>query len=78
MLRTQLDARMIRRLEQNKADLTRHMAMLDTLSPLKVVERGYSIARVDGQLIKASSQIKAGDTIELQFAKGKAEARWNG
>jgi exodeoxyribonuclease VII large subunit len=75
MLRTQLQAHIARGLEMRSADIKRLMGILDSLSPLKVVERGYSIARKEGKLIKASSQLKAGDAVELQFAKGKAEAK---
>jgi exodeoxyribonuclease VII large subunit len=75
MLRTQVHAHVMRMLELRKSDLGRFAGMLDSLSPLKVVERGYSITRKEGKLIKASSQLKAGDAVELQFAKGKAEAK---
>jgi exodeoxyribonuclease VII large subunit len=75
MLKTQAEAHISRLIELRKARLGRFAGMLDSLSPLKVVERGYSITRKEGKLIKASSQLKAGDAVELQFAKGKAEAK---
>ncbi len=75
MLRTQLQAHTVRVLESRTAKLQRMAGMLDSLSPLKVVERGYSITRKDEKVIKSSAQLKSGDVVELQFAKGKAEAK---
>jgi len=75
MLRTQMEAHMLRRHELKRAQLGRLASMLDSLSPLKVVERGYSITRKEGHLVKSAAQLKSGDAVELQFAKGKAEAR---
>ncbi|WP_374028379.1 hypothetical protein ACES2J_00930 [Bdellovibrio bacteriovorus] len=34
--------------------------MLDSLSPLKVVERGYSIVTKNSEVIKSASQVKKG------------------
>lgn len=75
MLRTQAEANILRLQEIKKAQLGRLVGMLDSLSPLSVVERGYSISRKEGKVVKAASQLKSGDLVELQFAKGKAEAR---
>ena len=75
MLRTQIEAHVTRQIERDRSEVARLMGTLDALSPLKTVERGYSITRKGTELIKSSAQIKAGDFVELQFAKGKAEAR---
>lgn len=50
-------------------------SVLDAVSPLKVVERGYSITRKEQVVVKTSSQLKVGDRVELVFAKGRAEAQ---
>ncbi len=75
MMRTQFEAHALRVIEMRKAQLSHLAGMLDSLSPLKVVERGFSIARKEGKLIKAASQLQSGDVVELQFSKGKAEAK---
>lgn len=75
MLRTQLEAHMIRVKESRRAEWARLSGVLDSLSPLKVVERGYSIVRKENELIKSSAQLSAGQAVELQFAKGRAAAR---
>lgn len=61
---------MERALEKNKARSQKLMALLDSLSPLKVVERGYSIVTKDKAVVKSSAQVKPGDEIEIRLAEG--------
>lgn len=75
MLRNQLQSQTTRGLEVRQAKWARLTALLDAVSPLKVVERGFSITRKDGKLIKSASNLKKGDLVEIQFAKGQAQAR---
>ncbi len=64
-----------KRMELNKSKLYQKMAVLDSLSPLKVVDRGYSIAQTEkGDVIKSVEQLKVNDSIQLRFASGKAKA----
>ncbi len=63
-----------RLLKDKKQKLSARGALLDSLSPLKVVERGYSIVRVGDEIIKSSAQVKNGDSIHLRFATGGAVA----
>jgi exodeoxyribonuclease VII large subunit len=62
-------------LAQKKFRLERTMGMLDSLSPLKVVERGYSLVTKDGDLVKSVQQVQAGDQLELQMTDGKIKAK---
>lgn len=52
-------------------------ARLDSLSPLAVLGRGYSLTEraADGQLIRASDELSPGDEIRTRFAKGHALSR---
>ena len=45
-------------------------AKLDTLSPLKVLGRGYSIAQKDGKNIRRAGDVGVGDAIEVKLAEG--------
>lgn len=48
---------------------------LDALSPLKVLGRGYSIAKTsDGHVIKSASDVKSGDEITISLQKDSIEA----
>lgn len=62
-------------LERKKALLGRWLSVLDSLSPLKVVERGYSIVKKENEVIKSSTQVKSGDLLQITLAQGQLEAR---
>ena len=68
-----------RGVEQRVSRVTQAMGRLDALSPLRVVERGYSIVeRADGKtqlIVKSTDEIKTGDLLRIRFAKGEAQAR---
>lgn len=55
--------------------LMRLSDLLDSLSPLKVVGRGYSIVKKDHEVIKESAQLRVGDSVRMQFARGYAKAK---
>ncbi|MBR5545043.1 MAG: exodeoxyribonuclease VII large subunit [Clostridia bacterium] len=48
---------------------------LDSLSPLKVLARGYSITKKDENIIINSKDLSVGDNISIQFADGNAKAK---
>ena len=49
---------------------------LSALSPMKVLERGYSITRKpDGTVIRDQAQVKAGELLEILLHKGRIAAR---
>ncbi len=51
------------------------MAKLDTLSPLAVLTRGYSITQTaDGRVLRDSSRVRAGDKLSIKLEKGKLDA----
>lgn len=61
-------ARPVRRLAQLSSSL-------DALSPLAVLERGYSLAAgPNGRLVRDASELNIGDRVELRFHRGKARA----
>lgn len=61
-------------LEKKSARLSRIVGILDSLSPLKVVERGYSIVTKENEVVKSVSQIKKGDLIDVRLAEGSLTA----
>ena len=51
-------------------------AKLDALSPLKVLGRGYAMARTEeGGILRSSAQVRPGDRIELRLAQGSLGCR---
>ncbi len=59
---------------QKKFRLERLMGVMDSLSPLKVVERGYSLVSKENQLIKSAAQVQKGDHIHIRLADGHINA----
>ena len=56
------------------SDFSMLCSKLDSLSPLKVLARGYSIAKKDENIIVDSKDLSVGDNISIQFADGNAKA----
>jgi len=75
-----------RTIESMRLKLASSAASLDALSPLKTLERGYSLTRlVDSQtvdpqtvassLLTKTSQIAIGDTLDTRLSEGRVESR---
>lgn len=56
--------------------LRRSEALLRSLSPAAVLDRGYAIARTaDGGVIRDAAQVAVGEEIDLSLARGRLRAR---
>lgn len=75
MLGARMQSHVGRTLDMKRSRWAQLSSLLDSLSPLKVVERGYSITFKDKKPVKSVAQITKGDLLEITFAKGKAAAR---
>ena len=56
------------------SQVTRNMAKLDSLSPLAVVDRGYSIASAKNKVLKSVKDVKAGEVVDVRLADGHFSA----
>ena len=75
-LETALRRAASRQLTARAEDLARLTLGLAHLDPAAVLERGYAIARrLDGSVVRASAGLRAGDPLELTFARGAATVR---
>ncbi len=54
--------------------VSQRAALLDSLSPLRVLARGYCIAVKDGHPVLSAEQLQAGDRITLRLYEGAAAA----
>ncbi|HLZ44146.1 MAG TPA: exodeoxyribonuclease VII large subunit [Gemmatimonadales bacterium] len=64
------------RIEQSRARLTAHGAHLDALSPLRVLGRGYAVARdADGTILKRVAQLPTGKEFRLRVSDGEVDGR---
>lgn len=66
-----LEQGMSRLLERRNSKLQRLMSVMDSLSPLRVVERGYSIVTKENEVIKSYEQVQIGERVQIQLAEGK-------
>lgn len=46
---------------------------LDAMSPLKVLSRGYSIAKTENGIVRSASELSSGDKFSLKLADGEKE-----
>jgi len=65
---------MKRDLERKKVNLARSQESLRVLSPLNILERGYSIAFVGDKAVKSKAQLSKGDNFSLRLADGVKQA----
>lgn len=63
-----------KKLESNKHNFAQVVSRIDTLSPMKTLTRGYSIAQKDNKIIKKASDLKKGDNISVTFSDGSINA----
>ena len=66
------------RMEKRHALMGQLTGKLDALSPLKVLERGYSIVRDatdEGTVIRSAAQIQSGQELQITFYDGKKAVR---
>ncbi len=59
---------------KNVTNFSMLCSKLDSLSPLKVLGRGYSIVKKDDYIVSKVKDLSVGDSISLQFADGNVKA----
>jgi exodeoxyribonuclease VII large subunit len=68
------------RLNQFKERLGHEGSRLNALSPLAVLDRGYSITHKmpDEVIVKSADSLDVGDMVRITLAQGKADCRVEG
>jgi exodeoxyribonuclease VII large subunit len=74
-LSTQMKNLFQRRFESLRSRNKEAMSLLDGLSPLRVVERGYSLTTAQGAVVKDAAQVKPKDEIQIYLMKGQIRAQ---
>ena len=63
-------------LEQHKKAWEHHSSLLDSLSPLAVMRRGFGIGeREDGTLLHSVNDVEKGDSVNLHLMDGRLETK---
>lgn len=63
-----------RYMERLSSQLSERIGRLETLGPLKVLSRGYSLVYSGDRLLSSTDSLSEGDRVEIRFGRGKAEA----
>ena len=64
------------RLAQSSEKIVSRSARLESLSPLNVLTRGYSLTQTDsGKLVRSASDVKTGDVLLTHVGKGEIRSR---
>ncbi len=58
-----------------KQSLTKSMAVLDSLSPLKVLDRGFSMVMVGARIITSAKDLNPGDEVTVRMCQGSVQAQ---
>jgi exodeoxyribonuclease VII large subunit len=75
-LEKRLQNLMTQALERRRQGMVRYAGLLDALSPLKVLDRGYSVAtQPTGKILRSRADVKVGDEIRIRFPDGSLAAR---
>ncbi|MBR4223379.1 MAG: hypothetical protein IKR73_01060, partial [Oscillospiraceae bacterium] len=74
-MRKALDQSMDHVIRTDGAKLAEASAALDALSPLKTLQRGYSIVYLGDRAVRSSSELTLGDRLDIKFADGQAKVR---
>ena len=78
ILKTKLKSAYTEKVSDEKAKFAEFTAKLDTLSPLKILSRGYAVAKKDGEILKSKEQADINDNIEIVFSDGSIECTVTG
>lgn len=61
-------------LTRKREVLQKNMAVLDSLSPLKVLDRGFSMVMVGEKIITDAESLKPGDEVRVRMCQGAIDA----
>lgn len=59
--------------ERKRQRLEHKMSLLDSLSPLKVVDRGYAIVTKGTQVVKSAQEVQKGDLLNVRLSHGSLQ-----
>lgn len=78
LLQKQLQQTIALVMERKKLRLENLAALLDSISPLSTLRRGYAIVTDSkGNVVRQSSQVNAGDTVNARLGEGELSATIN-
>jgi exodeoxyribonuclease VII large subunit len=76
-LKTKLQKSCQQLVDSKQQKLRNHMHLLDTVSPLATLARGYSISFKHGQIVKNVQQVQVGDVLVTRLENGEIRSAIN-
>ncbi len=70
-----LNTAMQKRMTAYESRASAYVGLLDALSPLKVLQRGYAVAYKDKSVIKSATAVQTGEKITIRLQDGSFEAK---
>ena len=70
-----LEKIMVSKMKDYKLKTVEKIAMLDAMSPLKTLARGYSVIEKDGGVIKSVKDVNKDDIINIRLNDGNVDAK---
>jgi exodeoxyribonuclease VII large subunit len=64
-----------RLLEEKRQQLANNSHLLDNISPLATLSRGYSISFKQGEIVKSVKQVQRGDMLTSRFSDGEVDSK---
>ena len=58
------------KIEKNKNEFKYASTKLELLNPISILNKGYSITKINNKAIKNITEVKVGDKIETTLSKG--------
>ncbi len=78
LLKTNLTHSITNKLDKDKNNYVKLISKLEILNPILTIKRGYSIARINGEVVKSVKNVKNGDKIDIEVVDGKIIAEVKG
>ncbi|MGN1398386.1 MAG: exodeoxyribonuclease VII large subunit [Erysipelotrichaceae bacterium] len=73
-----LDSSLKTKIEKENNNLYQIILLLESLNPLKILKRGFTITKRDDRIISEKAQLNINDEITVQFSDGNISAKVTG
>jgi exodeoxyribonuclease VII large subunit len=78
LLNDQLERRCTQQIERKEESFAKQVLGLDSLSPLSILSRGYSVTLKEGKAVLDGSTLSHGDRLHIRFQMGSVDVRVEG
>lgn len=63
------------KLVNTRNDFINNVGLLDSLSPLKILKRGYASVKINNKILKDAKDIKKDDVVDIKLGRGSFQAK---